>query len=460
MKSNHQLTRNDITNAWRSVTLPSTFLQSLIDSGILPTQSNQQVSTSESSSPATETSPTTTESRPTKPVNVIKPSDSTPSEHSFHSSFIMAETVYELSQQALKLPVTSSSDSSKPSSASSSADDIVDIAEEHKTELNIIKLTDEQIIALSQQVQITFPGLFSTFLPGFFAISQKPDESDLVFAIRRLSSIMPPLLNVAPNPCTPDMHRMISALIQWHQAKHARPVNDDSIERALTETAFHFDSTSNRLIIRHAPIEIKEKTADKERSTCTRQEAVTQSILKYLAAQKLIKSDQRPLIHHITPTITAGYQSLHVVLNIEHEVTKRTVQLDPKAPIPLLSSLFGMPNYYYLSIQSLSDNTDCGRYVAVLATIVAEILAQNPKQTLESLSKDDFTTCNTLISAKDCFDSAALKKLLSNLQLPSSKSIKKAPPPKSAWCASFWPFCENKKQMCDSQTQTSPRNLN
>lgn len=280
------------------------------------------------------------------------------------------------------------------------------------TPVKTAAFTDSDVIAIANSINITLPGL-NQFRSAFDFIAQKHNESDFDFAMRRISALTPAFIQTDPtNP-----------LNDWHMANRK---DADKFDEALAETAYFYDETNQRLIIRHTPVEAVDTEAKKMSNELL--ENVTQTIINGLS---LTRSQTH--IEHVIPRIIAGRLSAftsasrHIVLQIksENDFPKKpsdsdlkdsssdesndsavSVILDPR------TNLFDTAGYLSLHAQEFLNNTDCGRHVLIMATVAAKIMAENKHKNAHTLTTHDMLQFGEIIHAKACDTVSELKKLL------------------------------------------------
>jgi len=384
--SNERLTHNEIIQNWRTITAPNTLLGQI---------------DYDAPKPATDLT-----------------CDPSP--------FVLAP-----SEDTLKLEEESSN--TTHSTRTNSTDSFVDAGDDdYAASTAVIELSDEQIIDLAKNIQISFPGLPNA-KAGFDTIMQLPDETPLVFAKRRLSAIKPPLLPLSSVEET--YHQKVKAINDWHAANFD---SQSDSECALAETCYLFEEKQKRLVIRHTPLQVD--TLENERRASLLQNVVTHHIIDALHIP-LSQLD----IHHVTPTIQPGFQSLHIILTLKDEITNHEAKVDPKERFPFLNLLFQSdPHYHYLSVQNLSNNSDCGRYVTIMATVTMRLLIENKKQSVKNLALEDYQPFMTLIKqAPTCQNTAHFKQLLTKteyigIQSQHSAAVKQPPMPSTVVTQAFF----------------------
>jgi hypothetical protein len=259
------------------------------------------------------------------------------------------------------------------------------------------------------------PGL-TDFESGFNLITQARNESDIAFAKRKLSALRPPLIQGDSG----------HALNHWHITV-ANQMTVDKLDHVLAETAYFYDEKNKRLIIRHTPID--ETIEENKIASYALIYQVTQIIVCALEIQE---NDFR--VQHVIPRIQGGRlsaiseNSRHIILNIITEnytsskksiITENTC-FDPR--INFSDFFWGTtPNYQSICTQSLTNNVDCGRHVAVMATVAAKILAEDPTLTANTLTKKHFLDFEQVSAARSCRTADELQKLLIEIETASPK---------------------------------------
>lgn len=278
-----------------------------------------------------------------------------------------------------------------------------------------IALSESEIIHIANTLQIDLPGLVN-FRSGFYLITQKPNESAIDFAMRKLSAITPVLIQ----------SDLAHPLNDWHMA-NLRDV--DKSDQALAETSYYYDAINKRLIIKHTPIEATDSQSDLLSRELV--EMVTQKIITALALDR-----SQTHIEHVVPRIIAGRLGLftassrHIVLQIRSENDS------PKKPVALAGSdssddesvdsvifdprknLFDMADYFSVGVQEYLNNTDCGRHVLIMATAAAKVLAENSDKNATTMTNLDFLQFSEVLNAKECATVLELKKLLMEIGDP------------------------------------------
>lgn len=276
-----------------------------------------------------------------------------------------------------------------------------------------ITLLDEEIITLAQSVKVTFPGL-SQFSAAFDLITRTPNESDIDFAKRKLSALRAPFIQ--DNSAHP--------LNDWHLVNR---IESSALDEALADTAYFFDETNNRLIIRHTPINAvtQENLTAATKLVC--------AVRQIISASLQLPDDLPIFIEHIIPSIRPGRlapffseTSDHIVLRLNQEVytpsenkadNELIITFDPRTNF---SDYFywNPPNYHSIDAQEILNVTDCGRHVTVMATVAARILAEFGEKSAVSLTKEDFKQFPQIVDAKNCSVSD-VKKLLGSITTAS-----------------------------------------
>lgn len=315
-----------------------------------------------------------------------------------------------------------------------------------------VSLTESDVIAIANSIQITLPGL-SHFQSAFYFITQKKEESDFDFAMRRISALTPAFIQTDPT----------HPLNDWHMANRK---DADKVDEALAETAYCYDKTNQRLIIRHTPIEAVDTETEKMSGELL--ENVTQKIVNGLSIAR-----NQTHIEHVIPRIIAGRLSTftstsrHIVLQVksENDFSKKssnpdlvdsssdesndTVIIDPR------TNLFDTPGYISLGAQEFLNNTDCGRHVLIMATVAAKIMAENKNKNANTLTAHDIGQFSEVMNAKTCNTVSELKKLLIQIdQSPTSAAAATSAVPETTSWFSFSALA--KLTMFAHHAQTAP----
>jgi len=299
-----------------------------------------------------------------------------------------------------------------------SMSDFVDAGNlEYSTATNLISLTDQQIITLAESIKITFPGLPDA-KPGYNTILQGDNETNISFAHRKLVAITPPLLTL-DDVSTCYLQKAI-AINKWHEATFN---TSNILDSALAETCYYVDHKNSRFVIRHTPM--MEDTPKNKADSAELQRQVTSHLKHYEFSISTINSTIFK-IHHLVPCIQKGYPTLHIILKLTDEVSNNihTAKLDPKIEIPGLSFLYASithqnkdPNYHYLSVQSTLNNSDCGRYITIIAVAATRLLSANVEQSIKKMTLDDFKPFLPYIQEAPRFQNCKkLKELLSQTE--------------------------------------------
>lgn len=270
-----------------------------------------------------------------------------------------------------------------------------------------IKLDDDDIIRLANSLKITLPGL-TQFHSGFDLVT-RADESHVDFAKRKLSALTPPFIQT--NPAHP--------LNDWHFINR---IEVNKCDEMLAETAYFFDAENNRLVIRHAPIDV---TEDNEVIAEKLIHIVTQRILMGLHLDK-----RHIQIEHVIPRIQGGRlyaissNSRHIVLQIitdDHSPDKKSQRankiFDPR------TNTYDNSNYISVGVQPFLDDINCGRHVLAMATVAAKILAENRDKNADTLIVKDFTQFPQVGNSSKCITVSELKALLNEIDFPALKQI-------------------------------------
>lgn len=289
-----------------------------------------------------------------------------------------------------------------------------DFVTETKTSINnkkpTIVLQDKEIIALSEKIEISYPGL-----PHFSCAINLIQKPGIDFAKRKLYAIRPPLLQTVSHTFG-DLQETQNAqndINNWH--KYYRVI--DELDVALADTAYYFDKEHNRLIIRHT---INDATSEEKiKKSLNLINQVTEIILENLKFHNILN------INHIIPQIdppATSFNSNHIVLHLYSEKyisnTKKMVFIGEKKFTSGINILNW--DYYSLCEQKITNNTDCGWYVAVMATIAAQLFYENKHTNANDFCKADFRQFPAL-KLENCNTTKQLKELL--CEIPSQKRI-------------------------------------
>lgn len=252
--------------------------------------------------------------------------------------------------------------------------------------VQVIALSDEDIITLVTHLAITWNGL-PHFTSAWDLLQQNAHETSLQFALRKLSALRTPLIHGDPK----------HPLNDWH-LQHKDQA--DSLDIALADTAFFYDADNNRLIIRHAVVDMSDELF------AGHYHAIMEQVRNHILGHLSLESHGID-IKHVIPCIERGNLSKHIVLALCDE----SYDLNPSSSIVIerkidprvsLNDIFPLsPTRQSVKVQNIWDNVNCGRYTAILCVAAARILSEHADSTCDNLTPAVFLQFPALLDAKN-----------------------------------------------------------
>lgn len=241
-------------------------------------------------------------------------------------------------------------------------------SKENNEFVQVVVLPDNDIITLVENLAITWNGL-PHFKSGWDLLQKYTHESAIQFALRKLSALRAPLIQDNPKHPLNDFHI-------------SNRDSADPVDIALADTTYFFDPSRNRVVIRHA---IMNMTHFFFTQLCQSiLQAVTQRIIKQIIS--IVEDTTLPIqVEHIIPHIIPGITSPHIVLGLCSETHDPERHITPTIEIQhIIDPRYNLNDLFSKSttrqpvgVQAFWDNMNCGRYVTILSVIATRVLSEH-----------------------------------------------------------------------------------